>query len=72
MEEYDLSEDDLLYISDWYTYYGLIAAYKYNDIDTSFSILWLLHVIQVDFSWKCKDPKVYDSSKSSGNSSIYI
>ena len=33
MKEQKLSADDLQYISDWYMYYGLIAAHKYNEID---------------------------------------
>ena len=33
MIEQKLSADDLQYISDWYMYYGLIAAHKYNEID---------------------------------------
>ena len=33
MEEYGFNEDDLQYISEWYMHYGLLAAFKFNEID---------------------------------------
>eukprot|EP00942_MAST-04A_sp_MAST-4A-sp1_P006235 g6235.t1 len=33
MEDYKFNEEDLQYISEWYMHYGLLAAFKYNEID---------------------------------------
>ena len=34
MKDYNFTEEDILYVFDWYMYSGLIASYKQNDIDT--------------------------------------
>ncbi len=33
MKDYNLSEEDMLYVTDWYVYSGLISSYKQNNID---------------------------------------